>query len=311
MKVRAARLGQHAEPLRTEVVELPEPAAGEVVVELSYAGVNPLDTYVIAGQAGAAPLPHTPGVEGSGTCEGRRVVVYGHGVGLARPGTWAERAVVPGEAVVDIPDGIELLQASAVAVAGTTAIRVTEDLAEVTADDTVLVLGAAGGVGTAVTSLAASRGARVLGQTSSAGKAATIEGLGAKAIIAPSPASLYDQVKDEEVTVVIDALGDGYTGAALTALQPRGRLVSYGTSAGPTGDVDLRAVYRKGLTIRGYGGVIEPPQRIRESLGRALAALGSGAMRIPVTQVLPLEQANTAVTMVSAHQVAGKLALAL
>lgn len=309
--IRTARLYQPGQPLRLETVELPGPAPGEVVVDLSYAGVNPLDTYVAAGQAGAPVSPHTPGVEGAGVCAGLSVLVYGHGIGLSRNGTWAERVVAPHEAVITIPVGIGALQASVVAVAGATAVRVVDDLAAVAGDDTVLVLGAAGGAGSAVTSLAASHAGRVLGQTAAPAKAAFIESLGAAPVVAATPASLLEQVRSEKVTAVIDALGGGFTTAALTALEPRGRLVSYGTSAGPVGEVDLRAVYRKGLTIRGYGGVIEPAERLRQAIGRAFEALATGAMSIPVTRVLSLDEVGLAIAMLGQRAVAGKLAIAL
>src|SRR5579862_2550554 len=92
-KARAARLVEHGKPLRIEEVDLAHPGPDEVVVELAYAGVNPVDLYSALGQvARDAPVPRTLGREASGEVDGRAVVVFGHGLGMTRDGLWATRA---------------------------------------------------------------------------------------------------------------------------------------------------------------------------------------------------------------------------
>src|SRR5437588_7909236 len=114
MSVRAARLHAYGEPLKVDAVELPEPGEGEVLVELKFAGVNPIDSYVARGWvAPDAPLPRTLGGEGAGTVDGRDVLVSGEGLGAGRDGVWAEAAVVPEACVVPLPDGVELRDAAA------------------------------------------------------------------------------------------------------------------------------------------------------------------------------------------------------
>lgn len=128
--------------------------------------MDPVDRYRVAGTVDAgSPLPRTLGSEGAGTFRGRPVVVFGHGVGRTRDGIWATKAIVPRAAIIDVPDGIDLQHAAVMGVAGLTAWRTVTELAQVTKDDRVLVLGAAGGVGSVIVSLAHRLGATVWGQS--------------------------------------------------------------------------------------------------------------------------------------------------
>ena len=112
--VRAARLHKHGEPLKIEMVELPVPRDGEVLVDLAFAGVNPIDRYTAEGSVAAeGPLPRTLGFEAAGVLDGRSVVVHGEGLGTARDGVWAQAAVVPREAVTHVPEGVDLREAAA------------------------------------------------------------------------------------------------------------------------------------------------------------------------------------------------------
>ncbi len=95
-RVRAARLKEHGKPLVVKEVELAEPREGEVLVDLEFGGINPIDRYVALGLVGADRLiPRTLGGEAAGTFDGRRVLVAGAGLGTMRDGVWAEAVVVP------------------------------------------------------------------------------------------------------------------------------------------------------------------------------------------------------------------------
>lgn len=311
--VRAARLVEHGRPLEVGPVPLAEPGNGEVVLEMAYAGVNPVDRYVTLGRVGRdGALPRTAGVEGVGRLDGRWVVVHGHGVGTSRDGVWAEAAVVPRAATVEVPDGVDPRDAASVGVAGVTAWLTVTEVAGVTAGDRVLVLGASGGVGGMIVSLARSLGAEVWGQTGSAAKVEAVEASGAaRAAVVEDPGSLADAVGALAPTVVFDPLGDGFTGAAIEALQPRGRLVIFGTSANPQGDVPLQVLYRKGLTVRGYGGLSEPPETLHRGMVGALGAIRDGRMAVRVDAVLPLDAAQEALDRLAGRTVSGKLVLSL
>jgi len=162
--VTAARLIRHGAPLVIEELELPDPGPDEVVVDLAFAGVNPIDRYGAEGQVTPdALVPRTLGSEASGVVGGRAVVVRGHGIGTRRDGVWATGAVVPSAALVPVPEGVDLRVAAAMGVAGVTAWRVVTEKARVRPDDRVLVLGASGGVGSIALSVVRSIGATAWG----------------------------------------------------------------------------------------------------------------------------------------------------
>lgn len=319
--VRAARLVVHGEPLRVEDVPLDEPGRGQgdagseedVVVEMAFGGVNPIDRYIALGAvAPDAPLPRTIGVEGAGTVDGRPVVVHGTGIATARDGVWAGAALVPRTSMVSVPDGVDLQRAAAMGVAGATAWKTVHDLARVHAEDRVLVLGASGGVGSMIVSLLRKSGAVVWGQTGQEKKTGAIEARGAaRAIVTAEPAGLGAAVRELRPTVVFDPLGGGFTGAAVDALEPRGRLVIFGTSADTQGPVPLQALYRKGLSVLGYAGLLEPAESVHAAMRHALDAVRDGLLDVPVDEVMPLDEVNGAFERLARREVQGKLLLSL
>ncbi len=314
-RARAARLHAHGKPLVVEEVDLAAPGDDEVLVEMAFGGVNPVDRYMAEGRmAPDGPLPRTLGMEGTGRLaeDGRAVLVQGRGLGAQRDGTWAERVVAPRAALTDIPAGVDLAEAAAMGVAGATAWRTATDLARVTADDRVLVLGASGGVGSMLVSLCRSLGARVWGETGNPAKADFVTGQGAETVVTTgSPQELTEAVEPLAPTVVFDALGDGFSGAAVEALAPFGRLVSFGVSAGPMAELNMQSVYRKSLTIYGYGGLIAPEEQAAAGKAAALAALADGRLRVRLAEVLPLERVNDAFAALVNRAVSGKIALDL
>lgn len=279
-------------------------------MEVAYSGVNPVDIYAAHGKvAPDAPVPRTLGGEGAGTVDGRPVLVRGYGIGTARDGVWANAAVVPRAALIDVPDGVELPAAAAMAVAGVTAWRTVTELGQVTASDTVLVLGASGGVGAIIVSAAHAIGATVTGQTGTEGSRDWIIGRGADQVVVADASGLVDAVASLRPTVVFDSLGGEFTGEVIKALQPHGRLVLFGTSAGPTGQVPLQSLYRKGITLRGYAGLLESDQVMSTAIRQALAALAAGQLTMPIDAVVPLEQVNDAFRRIQQRSVRGKLVL--
>jgi NADPH2:quinone reductase len=311
-RARAARLQSHSKPLVVEEVDVSSPGAGEVVVEMAYGGVNPVDRYTAEGRvAPDGPLPRTLGMEGAGhrADNGRPVLVQGGGLGTTRDGAWAERVVAPSVAVTDIPAGVDLAEAAAMGVAGVTAWRTATEQAQVTADDRVLVLGASGGVGSILVSLCRSHGARVWGQSGNPDKASFLLGQGAEEVVTAGPGELAGAVESLAPTVVFDALGDGFSGAAIEALAPFGRFVSFGVSAGPVAEINMQMVYRKGLTVFGYGGLIESAERMAAGKAAALAALADGRLKVVVADILPLGRVNDAFTALVDRAVTGKIVL--
>lgn len=311
---RAARVHAHGKPLVVEEVDTKVPGDDEVVVEMAYGGVNPVDRYIAEGRvAPDSPLPRTMGMEGAGRLagDGQPVLVHGGGLALKRDGAWAERVVASRSAVTAIPAGVDLAQAAAMGVAGATAWRTATEQARVTAADRVLVLGASGGVGSMLVSLCSSLGARVWGQTGNPDKAGFVTGQGAEQAVTAPASELVEAVEGFGPTVIFDALGDGFSAAAIEALTPFGRLVSFGVSAGPMAEVNMQSLYRKGLTIHGFGGLIESPERLQEGKAAALAALADGRIRVAIADVLPLSRVNDAFTALVERAVSGKIVLDL
>lgn len=318
MRVRAARLIQHGHPLHVESVELAPPSSGEVLVRMAYAGINPVDRYQAEGRvAPDAPVPRTLGAEGAGWLDGdhpltgRRVLVHGHGLGGRRDGLWATAAVVPEQAILEVPDDVSLETAAAMGIAGVTAWRCAIEKARVAAEDRVLVLGASGGVGSMLVSIARSTGATVWGQTGRAEKAAWIEARGAAHVVVGGADQLREDAVELRPTIVFDALGGDFFGASVQVMEERGRLVAYGASAGAEGSVPLQLLYRKALTVYGYGGLIETDEAKTNWIRQALEGVRSGRMEVVVDRVVPLDEVNTAIRLLADREVRGKIVLGL
>jgi NADPH2:quinone reductase len=310
--VRAARLHEHGKPLVVESVELAEPTEDEVLVELEFGGVNPIDSYIAAGRVAAdMPLPRTLGGEASGSAAGRQVLVGGSGLGSRRDGVWAAAAVVPKAAVLELPEGVTVRDAAAMGVAGLTAWNVVHELGRVSADDRVLVLGASGGVGTMILSLARAAGAQVRGQTGHRAKAELLQRLGAERAIVAGPDELADALDGFEPTIAFDPLGDGFVRPVIDALAAHGRLVSFGTSAGAEVRFNLQTVYRNGLSLLGYAGGRLTTEQRRAGLKAALGALRDGELKVVIDDVLPLDDVNEAFERIARRQVRGNLLLQL
>lgn len=311
MSVRAARVTVHGQPLLLEQLDLPRPSADQVLVELAYAGVNPFDGYVASGRvAPDAPLPRTLGGEASGRLDGRPVVVAGEGLGTTRDGVFAEAAVVPRDAVVEVPAGVSLRDAAAMGIVGLTAYRVVET-AQVGPDDRVLVLGGSGAVGQSAISYAASKGAQVWGQARTAEKADAVRAIGAKDAVVTDAAGLAAAVRDIRPTVVLDPLGGAFTSAVLTVIAPRGRLVLFGASAGGEATLDLLQLYRNQTQLLTYTGVQATGDERRAGIRAALGAAAEGRLRVGIGREFPLESVNEAFAAISNHSVAGKVLLRL
>lgn len=310
--MKAARLVARGEPLIVEDVPEPVPGDGEVVIGMAFAGVNPVDRYQAEGRVNPdGPTPRTLGTEGVGRLDGRPYLVRGHGLGTSRDGLWAEKAAVPAAALLAVPDGVDLAQAATMGVAGVTAWRCAFEKAGVTADDRVLVLGASGGVGSILVSIASSAGAVVWGQTGHEAKAGWVRARGAAEVIAGGAGEVRSRAADLRPTVVFDPLGGGFFAAAIEVMAPRGRLVPYGTSAGAEGNVPLQTLYRKGLEVRGYAGLIEADDALEAAIGEAMEALANGQFEIVIDRAVPLDRVQEAFGLLVDRSVVGKVVLDL
>jgi NADPH:quinone reductase len=309
--MRAIQIDEFNGPLHLRELSAPAAGPGERLISLTHAAVNPLDVWTCQGNfAAITKLPHTPGAEGLGTDEsGVLGIVNGSGVGLGRPGTYAEAVVVPEAAWVPIPAGAEPAVAVSMGVAGVTAHRCVIGLAKTTPDDVVLVLGASGGVGSIAAQLARNAGATVIGQSSSSAKSDAVAATGAEVLIASDGTELAAALGDRKISVVIDGLGGTFTAAAIGAMKPFGRLINYGTSASVDVTLQMRNLYRNGVSVIGYTGLLLTAEERAHCLNELLADLAAGRIQLTIDEILPLAGAGEAHRRILAKEVVGKLVL--
>jgi NADPH2:quinone reductase len=130
-------------------------------------------------------------------------------------------------------------------------------------------------------------------------------------VIVAGPEELAGELAELEPTVVFDPLGDGFFKPVVDSIEPAGRIVSFGTSAGPDVQFNLQTLYRKGVSLLGYGGMLVGTQARQRGLAAALQALKAGDLRVVVDEVLSLEDVGEAFQRLTERRVQGNLLLAL
>jgi NADPH:quinone reductase-like Zn-dependent oxidoreductase len=218
-----------SDKLVVEKVQRPQPKAGEVLIKVHYAGVNPIDWKFRAGflkEYMPIQLPYTPGIDVSGTIEevGAGVTGLKKGeavLGLAQ-GAYAEYAIAKADAVAAKPDGVSFEVAASVALGSLTAWQSVED-AGIKPGQTVVIQGAAGGVGGFAVQFAHQKGAKVIGTTSTA-NVDFVKSLGADQVVDYKKGAVEASVKD--VDVVIDTVGGDVLEKSFQLLKKGGVLVT-------------------------------------------------------------------------------------
>lgn len=290
-----------------EVTDVDDPLVGPdyVLINVAVAGVNPVDWKIVAGYLqGAFPhhLPLIPGwdVAGEVVAVGPAVTEVARGDQVAayarkdhvQNGTFAELVAVSVRSVAKLPDGVDIVDAGAVPLAGLTAAQLM-DAARVAAGDTVLVHAAGGGVGSFAVQLAVLRGARVIG-TGSASSHDYLQGLGVEPVEYGD--GLVDGVRNlapPGVDVVIDLVGGAALAATPQLLSAEGRVASI---------VDADAV-------KEFGGryVFVRPDGVM--LGGLLRQVADGDLRVHLAERFPLERAGDALAASKAGHVRGKVVI--
>ena len=309
--MRAARLHSIGGTLQIDELADPEPGPGEQLVDIAYASVNPLDVWITQGSIGAAAanLPWIPGTEATGHVDGRPVLVRGGGLGVVRQGTYCSRITVPDEWLMPIAAGLDLAQVAGLPVAGFTAWMSLHGRAQIGPLDRVLILGASGGVGAVAVQLAKAVGASVWGQTGSAAKVEGIRANGADNVVVAGADVIEAASASFEPTVILDSLGGPYTDAAIASIANKGRLVVFGTSNNEQVTLNLRRLYRKGVSLLGYSGMVDTPEDQRTAMETLLAMMTAGSLHVPVGEVLPLAGAAEAHARILGRNVQGKIVL--
>ncbi|MBF0560001.1 MAG: NADPH:quinone reductase [Nitrospirae bacterium] len=303
--MKAVRVNAFGNPEVMHIEEVPDPVPGpsEVVVKVHAAGVNPVDTYIRAGQYAALPdLPYTPGMDAAGIVEqtGEKVsgVSVGERVYVARSlsGTYAEKALCMESQVHRLPSNISFPQGAAINVPYTTAYYALVFRAKALAGETILVHGASGGVGIAAVQLARAAGMTVIGTSGSEeGRALALE-QGAHYVIDHKDPAHIEQVRaitgGRGVDVILEMLANVNLGKDLSALAVDGRIVIIGSRG--TVEIDPRLAMRTNAAILGMV-ILNASERQLRGIHAALAAgLENGILRPIVGREFPLSGAAQA-----------------
>ncbi len=290
----------------------PEPAEGDVVVDVSRAGVNFADTHAIRDDYLAKQaLPLVPGGEIAGRTPDRRRVAA-----LLRGGGYAERVAVPAAALVPIPDEVSDDQAASLLLQGLTARSILRISARLEPGESVVVGAAAGGTGSLAVQLAKRFGAgRVIALASSERKRQLALRLGADAAVDSRaddlPALILEANGGEQVDVVLEMAGGTVFDACLAALAPFGRLVTFGLASRQPNQVRNADLMRTSRAVVGFWLVhlFTRPNEVRAGIEELLGAVAAGELEVVIGGVYPLSEARQALEDITARRTEGKLLL--
>ena len=314
--MRAVQQQEFGGPEVLTVVDVPIPVAGpgEVLIEVTRAGVNFADTHQRRNEyLAAAQLPLIPGSEVAGrrVDTGERVAALTGG-----RGGYAQFALAPAEHTFSIPDGIEDGAALALLLQGLSAWHLLRTAARLREGESVVIHAAAGGTGSLALQLARAFGAgRVIATASTDDKRALATELGADAAVDGSADGLTERLLEANdgrpVDIVLDAIGGEVFDASLDALAPFGRLVTYGVSAGTTNAPNTRKLMRASRGVVGFWfkHVLEQPGMAQEALADLFTRARTGELRVVVGATYPLTQAAQAQIDLAARRTTGKLLL--
>ncbi|WP_099825636.1 NADPH:quinone oxidoreductase family protein [Oceaniglobus indicus] len=293
------------------------PGPGEVALRIAACGLNFADLLMAEGKyQERPPLPATLGMEVAGTvtatgpgvrgfAPGDRVAVFaGHG-GLAQAGNF------PADRCTHLPDAMPFDVAAAFQIAYGTAHVALSHRAHLRAGETLLVLGAAGGVGLAAVEIGKAMGARVIASARGAAKLQVARAAGADHAIDSDAPDLRGALKDlGGVDVVFDPVGGDPFRAAMRACNPDGRIVIVGFASGDVPQVPANHLLVKNITLLGFywGGYMAfAPQIVTDSLTRLYGWYGEGRLQPHISARYPLAQAGEALEFLRARRSTGKV----
>ena len=310
-----------AENLQLVEVEPPSAGGGEAVVEVAYAGLNFFDTLIIEGKYQIKPAPpFSPGGEFSG-----RVVALGPGaegfaigdevMGFCGYGAARERIAITTNRLARIPEGLALDKAAGLSIAYGTTLHALKQRAEMKPGETLLVLGASGGVGLAAVEIGRAMGARVIAGASSDEKLEFARRYGAAEAINTAKDDLRARLKElapKGVDVVYDPVGGALTEAALRSLAWKGRLLVIGFASGEIPRPPLNLTLLKGCDIRGvYWGefTAREPGTHQENMAQLLDWAKNGVLSVHIYAKYALGDFKQAFEAIAKRQTLGKTLL--
>lgn len=314
------------ETLSVESAPDPQPGRGEVMVDIAATAANYVDLLVIGGKYQfLPPLPFIPGKLPAGTVAAVGPDVTAWKVGdrvqtLAEQGGYASKVCVPAKECIRLPDKMNFIDAAAMALAYDTAWFALCERARAQKSETLLVLGASGGVGLAAVQLGKAYGLRVLAGINGPAKREMVMVAGADAIIDLAAPDLRESLRQQVFAqtdgrgadVVLDPLGDKFFDAAIRAVAWRGRLVVIGFAGGeiPTLKVNyvlLKNIEVSGLQVSDYRK--RAPELMRYCYEEIFRLWGEGKLHAPPTTTLTLDKAPEALQMLRDRKAAGRCIL--
>lgn len=328
--MRAVEIQEYGGPevLRVVEAEVPAPGAGQVSIDVAYAGVNFADLKARADGYRVPALPFVPGLEVSGRVRALGAGVTGLAVGqevaaLTQGGAYVDVAVADAVTVFPLPPGVDLRTGATLPTVLPTAYALIHTVGRLQPGETVLVQGAAGGVGTVLGQLASAAGAgAVHGVVSSAAKAGYAREHGYDEVFVTSStatpsASFAKEVREATggrgVDLALDPVGGETLRASLDSLAPFGRLVSFGNASGAqpwqVGQPDL---YPLALSVSGFSILTlaqTSPAELRTLTERAFQTVVDGVVSLPVTAEFALPDAAEAHRLMGTRTSTGKLLL--
>ena len=298
-------------------VPVPQPGPGEVRVRIRACALNFADLLMAEGKYQERPAPPvTLGLEAAGVVEalgpgvaapaiGARVAVHASGGGLADYGCFAAARCLP------IPDAMPFEDAAAFQIAYGTSHVALAHRARLAPGETLLVLGAAGGVGLTAVEIGKRMGARVIACARGAEKLAAAQAAGADHLIDSATADLRAEVKAlGGADVVYDPVGGDQFEAALRATKPDGRLLVVGFAGGAVQQIPANHLLVKNLTVIGlyWGGYLAfRPEVLTDSLATLLGWYAEGGLRPHISHRLPLDRAGEALDLLRGRKSTGKI----
>ena len=300
----------------------PQPGAGEVLLKIHAASLNFPDLLIVQNKYQIKPaLPFVPGSEYAGVVEavgqGVSHLKIGQAVAcLSGTGGFATHTLAPAALCMPLPPGFPLVDAAAFIMIYATSHHALLDRAQLKAGETLLVLGAAGGVGTSAIQIAKACGARVIAAASSADKCALCISIGADASINYSSENLREAVKKltngKGPDVIYDPVGGDYSEPAFRSIAWRGRYLVVGFAAGPIPSLPLNLALLKGASIVGvfWGDFAKREARANSAMMSELAQwYGQGKIKPVIDRTLPMAELKAAFAHMGSRGVMGKLVM--
>ncbi len=316
----------------------PEPARGEVLVDVKAGALNHLDVWTRRGLPGIdVAMPHIPGSDAAGVVEavGEDVTRFGPGdhvavsagvscgecefcrageaslctsfhiIGEHVPGVHAERAAVPADNLVRVPKGVDWEVAGSVSLVFQTAWRMLQTRADIEAGETVLVLGASGGVGHAAVQIADHAGCEVFATASTEEKLSHAEECGADHVIDYEANDFAEEIAEltgkRGVDVVVDHVGEATYPNSLKSLAKGGRLVTCGATTGPNPDAGLNRIFWNQLSV--IGSTMATPGEVDD----VLDLVWDGTFEPRIRETLPMSEAARAHELIENREGFGKV----